>query len=165
MSKPYIMCKNHGKVFGIRNGRCNLCIQAHLAKGTKHCFRCKTDKLFSNFYVDNSRILGLSTYCKECTYKTVRASILNSPIRSPAKKSDESLKVIAWQKKHTKRVKYRLARKSWMANPENRKKHKEAKNRWNDTEYGQLYNQLYRLNYNINRRKGESKPLQELNYE
>ena len=160
------MCRNHGKTFDLIGRSCKTCLDAHSAKGSKHCSRCKHDKPFTEFFKDSSKALGLSNYCKECKHKTVKASRLKNPSKYHVdKKSESSIEVLNWQRRISTRIAQRKYRRIWMADPGNRKKHSEARKRWDNTEYGQLYNQLYRIHYNIRRRKGSSKPLQELNYE
>lgn len=46
----------------------------------------------------------------------------------------------------------RLYKQRRLKNSIERQKHREAKKRWNKTEYGQLYNQMYRMRYNERRR-------------
>jgi len=38
-------------------------------KGTRICFKCKTEKPFSEFYLDRSRVYGYCYLCKDCDKK------------------------------------------------------------------------------------------------
>lgn len=42
-------------------------------QGTKICRKCREDMDAEQFYRDDSRRDGLSSYCRECKLKTIRA--------------------------------------------------------------------------------------------
>jgi superfamily II DNA helicase RecQ len=49
-------------------------ILSRVFEQTKHCPKCKKHKIFSYFGKDNSKSLGLSSYCLACTSETRRAN-------------------------------------------------------------------------------------------